>query len=513
MGAHSDQVDVAIIGAGPAGLTAAYLLTKAGKSVTVIEKDPVYVGGISRTVEHQGFRFDIGGHRFFSKSKEVVDLWNEILPDDFIERPRMSRIYYEGKFYSYPLRAFEALFNLGILRSTACMASYLRWKLFPKKDAKSFQDWTINQFGAKLFGIFFKTYTEKVWGMPCDEISADWAAQRIKGLSLGKAVMDGFKRSLGLNRKPNDGMETKTLLESFRYPRKGPGMMWEAARDRVVEGGNHVLMAHGLKQLSHDSEGWRMVATGAQGDRVIRAKDVISSAPMRELAGRIHPLPRTLPDALDLKYRDFLTVALMIRSEDLFPDNWIYIHDSKVKVGRIQNFRSWSPEMVPDPELACVGLEYFCFEGDGLWASPDDVLVDLARKEMGILGLCDPATVEGGVVVRQEKAYPIYDDAYAAHVDAMRRELEGAYPTLHLVGRNGMHRYNNQDHAMMTAMLTVRNILAGERVYDCWQVNEDAEYHESGNEGDAATIARPLAEDQKAALGSMRAVPRRLKAA
>jgi len=507
------HTDIFVIGAGPAGLTAAYCLTKENPSVIVIEKDPLYVGGISRTVEHQGFRFDIGGHRFFSKSKEVVDLWNEILPDDFIERPRMSRIYYEGKFYSYPLRAFEALFNLGVLRSTACMASYVRWKLFPRKDAKSFQDWTINQFGSKLFGIFFKTYTEKVWGMPCDEISADWAAQRIKGLSLGKAVLDGFKRSLGLNRKPNDGMETKTLLESFRYPRKGPGMMWEAARDRVVEGGNSVLMAHGLKQLSHDSEDWRMVATGPEGDRVIRAKDVISSAPMRELAGRIHPLPRTLPDALDLKYRDFLTVALMIRSEDLFPDNWIYIHDSKVKVGRIQNFRSWSPEMVPDPELACVGLEYFCFEGDGLWASPDDVLVELARKEMGILGLCDPATVEGGVVVRQEKAYPIYDDAYAAHVDAMRKEFEGAYPTLHLVGRNGMHRYNNQDHAMMTAMLTVRNILAGERVYDCWQVNEDAEYHESGNDSAEASFAKPLDEDQKAALDSVRAVPRRLKAA
>jgi len=293
---HQDKVDVAIIGAGPAGLTAAYLLTKAGKRVTVIEKDPTYVGGISRTVEHNGFRFDIGGHRFFSKSREVVDLWNEILPDDFIERPRMSRIYYEGKFYSYPLRAFEALWNLGIIRSSLCMASYLRWKLFPKKDTRSFQDWTINQFGAKLFSIFFKTYTEKVWGMPCDEISADWAAQRIKGLSLGTAVLDGFKRSLGLNKRPNDGMETKTLLESFRYPRRGPGMMWDAARDRVVEGGNSVLMAHALKQLSQDSDGWRVTATGPEGDRVIHADHVISSAPMRELAGRIHPLPESLPD-------------------------------------------------------------------------------------------------------------------------------------------------------------------------------------------------------------------------
>jgi protoporphyrinogen oxidase len=496
--------DVAIIGAGPAGLTAAYLLTKAGHSVIVIEKDPTYVGGISRTVEHEGFRFDIGGHRFFSKSKEVVDLWNEILPNDFIQRPRMSRIFYDGKFYSYPLRGFEALRNLGIWRSTCCMASYAYAQLFPNKDVKSFQDWTINQFGQQLFNIFFKTYTEKVWGMPCDEISADWAAQRIKGLSLGGAVLDGLKRSLGLNKRPNDGMETKTLLETFRYPRKGPGMMWEAARDFVVGKGNKVLMSHALQQLSFDAklQRWRVAATNADGKSVIiKASHVISSAPIRELVGRIHPLPQSMPRAFDLKYRDFLTVALMIRSKDIFPDNWIYIHDSKVKVGRIQNFRSWSPEMVPDPSLACVGLEYFCFEGDGLWASKDEELIELAKKEMAILGLCDPADVEGGAVVRQEKAYPVYDDQYRGNVEAIREELETAYPTLHLVGRNGMHRYNNQDHAMMTAMLSVRNIVAGRRAYDIWAVNEDAEYHEAGDEG------------AQAALASERLVPQRLRAA
>ncbi|WP_313737592.1 NAD(P)/FAD-dependent oxidoreductase [Sphingobium yanoikuyae] len=502
------SVDVAIIGAGPAGLTAAYLLTKKGFSVTVIEKDPVYVGGISRTVELDGYRFDIGGHRFFSKSKEVVDLWNEILPDDFIQRPRMSRIYYEGKFYSYPLRAFEALWNLGIWRSTLCMASFAKAKLFPNRNVRSFQDWTVNAFGHKLFSIFFKTYTEKVWGMPCDEMSADWAAQRIKGLSLWGAVVDGLKRSLGLNKKPNDGMATKTLLETFRYPRLGPGMMWEAARDRVIEGGNQILMAHSLKQLAQDqgTERWRVVADGPDGDVIINAAHVISSAPMRELAARIHPLPETLPEAMELKYRDFLTVTLMIKSEDLFPDNWIYIHDSKVQVGRIQNFRSWSPEMVPDESVACVGLEYFCFEGDGLWASADADLIDLAKKEMAILGLCNPDDVVGGAVVRQEKAYPVYDDAYADHVLAMRTELEAVAPTLHLVGRNGMHRYNNQDHAMMTAMLTVRNIEAGTRVYDVWGVNEDAEYHESGEEGQDV-------EGQRAALASERLVPSRLKAA
>ncbi|WP_374551124.1 NAD(P)/FAD-dependent oxidoreductase [Sphingobium yanoikuyae] len=502
------SVDVAIIGAGPAGLTAAYLLTKKGFSVTVIEKDPVYVGGISRTVKLDGYRFDIGGHRFFSKSKEVVDLWNEILPDDFIQRPRMSRIYYEGKFYSYPLRAFEALWNLGIWRSTLCMASFAKARLFPNRNVRSFQDWTVNAFGHKLFSIFFKTYTEKVWGMPCDEMSADWAAQRIKGLSLWGAVTDGLKRSLGLNKKPNDGMATKTLLETFRYPRLGPGMMWEAARDRVIEGGNQILMAHSLKQLAQDqgTERWRVVADGPDGDVIINAAHVISSAPMRELAARIHPLPETLPEAMELKYRDFLTVALMIKSEDLFPDNWIYIHDSKVQVGRIQNFRSWSPEMVPDESVACVGLEYFCFEGDGLWASADADLIDLAKKEMAILGLCNPDDVVGGAVVRQEKAYPVYDDAYADHVLAMRTELEAVAPTLHLVGRNGMHRYNNQDHAMMTAMLTVRNIEAGTRVYDVWGVNEDAEYHESGEEGQDV-------EGQRAALASERLVPSRLKAA
>lgn len=510
-------VDVAIIGAGPAGLTAGYLLTKAGKSVVIIEKDATYVGGISRTVEHEGYRFDIGGHRFFSKSQQVVDLWNEILPDDFIQRPRMSQIYYEGKFYSYPLRAFEALFNLGLWRSTVCMASYLRYKLFPIRTVKSFEDWTTNQFGQKLYSIFFKTYTEKVWGMPCDEMSADWAAQRINGLSLWGAVVDGLKRSFGLNKAPNDGQAVKTLLETFRYPRLGPGMMWDAARDKVVATGKgRVLMGHALEQLASDGDGgWRMTATGPDGKVVIRAAHAISSAPMRELAARLHPLPDTTLNAARLKYRDFLTVALMVEGEDLFPDNWIYIHDSKVKVGRVQNFRSWSPEMVPDEAMACVGLEYFCFEGDGLWSMADDDLVELAKREMEILGLVDPARVRGGAVVRQEKAYPVYDEDYAANVAAMRHELEDKHPTLHLVGRNGMHRYNNQDHAMMTAMLTVENILAGQRVYDTWCVNEDAEYHEAGDEGaEAALPAREaVTPDQAAALASVRDVPERIKPA
>ena len=279
-------------------------------------------------------------------------------------------------------------------------------------------------------------------------------------------------------------------------------------------------MGHALKQVSQTvsgdgSEGWRLAAAGPSGDRVIHARHLISSAPMRELAARIHPLPDTALRANELKYRDFLTVALKVRSDELFPDNWIYIHDSKVKVGRIQNFRSWSPEMVPDEGVACVGLEYFCFEGDGLWSMNDGDLVALAAREMHALGLVSPDQVIGGVVVRQEKAYPVYDEGYAANVEAMRRELEAKYPTLHLVGRNGMHRYNNQDHAMMTAMLTVENILAGQRIYDTWCVNEDAEYHEAGDEGtdrDLAAARQMPSEDQVAALASVRDVPQRTKA-
>jgi protoporphyrinogen oxidase len=258
-----------------------------------------------------------------------------------------------------------------------------------------------------------------------------------------------------------------------------------------------------------------MTAKGEGGIVTIEAGHAISSAPMRELAKRMHPLPQSTFHANELKYRDFLTVALMVEGEDLFPDNWIYIHDSKVKVGRVQNFRSWSPEMIPDEKMACVGLEYFCFEGDGLWSMEDDDLVALATKEMEILGLLDPAKVKSGAVVRQEKAYPVYDEDYAPNVAAMREELEAKYPTLHLVGRNGMHRYNNQDHAMMTAMLSVENILAGARVYDIWCVNEDAEYHEAGDEGAERALparenGREVSEDQAAALNSMRDVPTRI---
>ncbi|HZS18486.1 MAG TPA: NAD(P)/FAD-dependent oxidoreductase [Candidatus Udaeobacter sp.] len=476
------KTTVVIIGAGPAGLTAGYLLSKEQVDVVVLEADPTYVGGISRTVTYKGFQFDIGGHRFFSKSKAVEDLWSEILPNDMLVRPRSSRIFYDGKFFSYPLKPFEALLKLGIFRSVLCMFSWMKARLFPVRHPRNFEDWVSNQFGKRLFETFFKSYTEKVWGMSCKEISADWAAQRIKGLSLGSAI----KNALIPQRNNTDRRNViKTLINSFRYPRRGPGMMWEVCAEKMKALGGRIEMGYRVTGCSYDESSgtWSVMYRNQQGDaQTIEAEHVISSAPMRELIRGLSPSVsnRTKRAAESLKYRDFLTVMLILRDRQMFDDNWIYIHDPSVKVGRVQNFRSWSPEMVPEPDKVCYGLEYFCFEHDGLWDSSDNDLIELARRELVQIGLAKEEDFVDGCVVRQKKAYPVYDDDYARHVATIRQELDTSYPNLHLVGRNGMHKYNNQDHAMVTAMLCVENILADTRLYDVWQVNSDAEYHESG---------------------------------
>jgi protoporphyrinogen oxidase len=503
--AGSSPPTVAIIGAGPAGLTAAYILQKESASlpdITVFEMDSVYVGGISRTVEYKGFSFDIGGHRFFSKSKEIEDLWTEILPNDMLDRPRSSRIFYRGKFFSYPLKASDALLKLGVIESTLCLLSYAKARLLPVANPKTFEDWVSNRFGKRLFSIFFKTYTEKVWGMSCREISADWAAQRIKGLSLVSAVKSAFTSK---NRKRNKNLPViKTLVDSFRYPRKGPGMMWEACARRIKGKGAKILMGHRVISCEWKAlEGlWSITSQNVMGKQfTIRAQHVVSSAPLKDLVSFLSPkLPVAAETAAaSLKYRDFITVVLILKDRNLFSDNWIYIHDPAVQVGRIQNFKSWSPDMVPDPELCCYGLEYFCFEGDGLWTSSDQMLIELAKTELAKIGLARAIDVLDGCVVRQSKAYPVYDDEYATHVNTVREQLEEHFPTLHVAGRNGMHKYNNQDHSMMTAMLCGRNILAGARIYDVWLVNQDAEYHEEGksNEGSSA--------------GGLRLTPNRVK--
>ncbi len=482
---------IVIIGAGPAGLTAAYELSRYGVPVVVLEADPHYVGGISRTVEQDGFRFDIGGHRFFSKSDEVEKLWEDILGDQFLHRPRKSRILYGGKLYDYPLRAFDALSKLGVLEATRCVLSYGRASLFPNRNPRSFEDWVCNRFGRRLFEIFFRTYTEKVWGMSCGDISADWAAQRIKGLSLRTAILHAF---FPQKAKDPRAQSVKTLISSFRYPRLGPGMMWEAARDKVIANGGRVYMGLTVTGLARESTGWLVQARSGDGTRqTFEADHVISSAPVRDLIPAITPpaSPAALAAANGLKYRDFLTVALVIRDRQQFDDNWIYIHEPEVQVGRIQNFKSWSPELIPTDGLNCLGLEYFCHEGDGLWSASDTELTTLATKELCALGLAEPSDILRGIVVRQPKAYPVYDEGYDERVAVIRDAIARGYPGLHLVGRNGMHKYNNQDHAMMTALLTARNIMAGHQVFDPWQVNGDAEYHE---EGDAKSGWNPVPE-------------------
>ena len=476
---------VVIIGAGPAGLTAAYQLCKEGVPSVVLEKDDV-VGGISRTVNYKGYLFDIGGHRFFTKVKAVDDMWREVLGEKkFLRRSRLSRIYYNKKFFYYPLKATNALFGLGLWNCMMMVASYATAQMFPIKDEKSFEDWISNRFGKRLYNTFFKTYTEKVWGMPCSEISADWAAQRIKGLSLIATI----RNALLASQVKQKGEVIKTLIDAFDYPEKGPGQMWEMVADDIQKRGSDLKMKSGVEKIVWSDGKVTALEIDVDGKReVVAGSDFISSMPVQELVRKMEPTPpANVMDAADkLGYRDFLTVSLIVNKKKLFQDNWIYIHDPDVKVGRIQNFKNWSPSMVPDDDKTCLGLEYFCFEGDGLWTMDDKDLIELGAKELGILGLVDPNDVEDGAVVRMPKAYPVYDGVYVEAVNTIR-EFLAELPNLYLVGRNGMHKYNNQDHSMLTAMLSVKNILGAN--YDVWGVNVDNEYHEEISESEQSDLA------------------------
>ncbi len=465
---HSRRV--VIIGAGPAGLTAAWELIRRDVPVTVLEKYHL-VGGIARTEQYKGYYFDIGGHRFFTKVDEVNKLWQEWMGDDFLLRPRTSRIYYDGKFFDYPLRAFNALFNMGLWRSFLIMLSYIRFRLFPYKQEDTFEQWVTNRFGKRLFEIFFKTYTEKVWGIPTSEIRAEWAAQRIKGLSLFSAIRNALF-------KPR-GEQIKTLIEEFHYPRRGPGMLWERVVELVTERGGKVLMNTDAAKIKRDGDNVIGVEAVVNGETCFfPATDVISSAPLTELIAKLDPPPPPgiLAAIKHISYRDFLTVVLILDKPNLFHDNWIYIHSPEVKVGRIQNFGNWSPFMVPDPDTTSLGLEYFCTEGDALWQMTDGELLELGKRELEAIGLTYGAKVIDGTVVRQLKAYPVYDAVYAEHLEVIKKYLAGI-PNLQTIGRNGLHKYNNQDHSMLTSIYAVENML-GLGQHDLWEVNTERSYHE-----------------------------------
>ena len=466
--------NVVIIGAGPAGLTAAYyLVTRYGISSTIIESDSI-VGGISRTVERDGWRFDIGGHRFFTKVREVEALWKEILPPgEFLVRPRMSRIYYNGKFYDYPLKASNALKNLGVVEAFRCVMSYVWARINPPKDQTTLEGWIASRFGWRLYEHFFKTYNEKLWGVPTNRMPADFAAQRIKNLSLFNAVVNALMPKR--NQK-----DITSLIEEFNYPKLGPGMMWERARDLVIERGCSVVMNQRVVGIQHgNGRAHTVIAQDQSGARSeYQCDHVVSSMPISQLLLGMDPPPdaSVLAAARDLRYRDFLTVALVVPQQYSFPDNWIYVHAKNVQVGRIQNFGSWSPYLVKEGRT-CLGLEYFVFEGDETWNKPDAELIEQGKRELGTLGLVDPAKVETGYVVRMPKAYPFYDEHYRANVAKIVEWLNAHASNVHPVGRNGMHRYNNQDHSMFTAMLTAENIATGTH-HDVWSVNVEEEYHE-----------------------------------
>jgi protoporphyrinogen oxidase len=468
-----DDAGVVIIGAGPAGLTAAFQLRKYGQSATVLEASQE-VGGISRTVHRDGWRFDIGGHRFFTKVKPVEDLWHEILPaEDFLMRPRKSRIFYKGKYYDYPIKASNALRNLGVVEATRCVGSYVAARVRPPKDQTNYEGWLVARFGWRLYRTFFKTYTEKVWGIPVKEMPADWAAQRVKGLSLGNAIVNA------LTPKRNQ-KEITSLIEEFQYPKYGPGMMWEVCRDKVVAGGSKVVMGAAVTTVRHAAgRATSVVAEDADGTWTeYPCTDVISSMPISQLIEAMEPpAPQEVQAAaLDLRYRDFLTVALVVPAEKIaWTDNWIYIHDPTVRTMRIQNFGSWSPYLVSDGKNV-LGLEYTAQQGGSAWNAPDDQLIEDAKRELAYLNLVAYGDIENGYVVRQPKAYPIYDDRYAANVETIRKWLCSVV-NVHPVGRNGMFRYNNQDHSMYTAMLTVENIVKGTS-HDVWTVNVEEDYHE-----------------------------------
>jgi protoporphyrinogen oxidase len=460
------DLPAAVLGAGPAGLTAGYVLARASEPVVVFESD-TQVGGLARTVERDGYRFDLGGHRFFTKSDEVQALWHEVLGDELLVRSRLSRIFWRGRFIDYPLGLADVMRKVGPLELGRCAASYLRAAALPRRRAaETFEEWVCARFGRRLYELFFKAYTEKVWGVPPSEIRAEWAAQRIRTLSFYRVVRAALLR---------DGGDVHSLIEQFHYPRLGPGQMWEAMAAEIVGAGGELRLGARVTQI--ELRDGRVRAVHAGGER-IEVAHAISSLALRDIVAIADPPAPTKVRAAahGLRYRDFLTVALVVRGDDLFPDNWIYVHDPGVRVGRIQNFRAWSEAMVPDDDRTCVGLEYFCFEGDTLWNATDDALVARATSELERIGLAPASHVEAGYVVRVPKAYPIYDADYERRVRVVREWLE-QIENLQQIGRNGLHRYNNSDHSMLTALRAVDNARDG-AAHDLWAVNSDGEYHE-----------------------------------
>jgi protoporphyrinogen oxidase len=458
---------VVIIGAGPAGLAAGYELTRRGVRCLLLEKSG-YIGGLSRTEVNQGYRFDVGGHRFYSGNDEAVRIWKEMLGDDLLTVARRSRICYKGRFFHYPLDLFNVLGNLGGLQSGLILLSFLGAKILPHRREETFQQWVTNRFGHRLYRDFFQAYTEKVWGIPCSQLSSDWAAQRIGGMSMITAIRSALFGANG----------TRTLVQEFYYPMLGSGQMWERFAAAIAGQGGHLHLNREVVSLRRRDD--RVCAvTIREGDRIveIQAENVISSMPLTGLIPRIQPAPSddVLAAAGALRHRSFIQVSLIVKGGQAFADNWLYVHDPEVRVGRIQNYRNWSIQMTPDASGTCLGMEYFCNEGDDLWCQSDEALAAMAKGELAYLGLARGADVQGGAVIREAHAYPVYDRDYRANLDTIRHYL-ASLSNFQTIGRSGMHRYNNQDHSMLSGLMAARNLLGCRQ--DVWTVNTERSYGE-----------------------------------
>lgn len=459
---------VVIIGAGPAGLAAGHKLCGLGVETIILEKD-AQVGGLSRTIRYKRHYFDIGGHRFYTNNKEVFSWWQNILKEDFRKIARKSRIYYQKTFFDYPLSIFNVLFNIGLLNALAIVASYLKSRFLPRARENNLEKWMTNHFGKRLYEIFFKEYTQKVWGMPCVKLSADWAGKRIKGLSLFVAVRNAFFSSRG--------NKVKTLLKEFYFPRLGAGMMYEAAAVNIIAKGGKLYLHTEVVQIRHD---WnKIIAVACKDSRTgknfdLEGSDFCSSMPLTLFVSRMNPLPGKdiLEMCKKLRYRSLVMAYFIVKRKDLAPDNWIYVHSPNVLVARIQNFGRWSPEMVADPNTSSLGLEYFCDEGDQFWLRPDKSILETAAGELEKLKLCRKEEISDGFVLRVAKAYPVYSLDYRPALEALKNFVS-RFLNLQCIGRYGMFQYNNMDNSAFSGFLAAKNILGAKR--NLWSIDLEKE--------------------------------------
>lgn len=465
---------VIIIGAGPAGLTSGLILARNGYSVQVYESDPEYVGGLSKTVQHKGFRIDIGGHRLYSKDSTVQKFWQDILKDNLLVRKRMSRIFYKQKFLKYPIKPIDILINVNPIESFSFLTSYLKSRLTFKKKLHNFENWIIANFGEKLYLAFFKSYTEKVWGMECTEISSDWAVQRINNLNIITLLKSFALDCFGIRDR-----KVKSLIDEFEYPIHGPGMLWEKVKDEIEALGGQVILGKRVSQSYYDDASSQWSIQLSDGTQSICGDHLINTAPLKEFLLNVQSEKiNAIKDDLNaFRHRAFITIAIMFKGKNGFSDNWIYINDNRVKVGRIQNYGNWSPYMVPGEDYVCYGMEYFCEKGDELWTKSDDDFFALALKELEVLNLPYAKEELDFKIIRCPNAYPVYDLTYAERLQRIKKFTD-QFPSLHLIGRSGLHRYNNQDHSIKTAMIVCENIQADEKKLDPWRINQDAEYLE-----------------------------------